>query len=41
MHGARSVLHCVRFVASPEDAILSQLARIYLSPRAHIEIRGT
>jgi hypothetical protein len=30
MHGARSVLHSVRFVASPEDAILFQLARVYL-----------
>jgi Type II secretion system (T2SS), protein E, N-terminal domain len=32
MHGARSVLHSVRFVASPEDAILFQLARVYLGP---------
>jgi hypothetical protein len=31
MHGARSVLHSVRFVASPEDAILYQLARVYVS----------
>jgi hypothetical protein len=31
MHGARSVLHTVRFVASPEDAILAQLARVYVS----------
>lgn len=30
MHGARSVLHSVRFVASPEDAILFQLARVYI-----------
>jgi len=30
MHGTRSVLHCVRFVASPEDAILFQLARVYI-----------
>ncbi len=30
MHGAQSVLHTVRFVASPEDAILAQLARVYL-----------
>ncbi len=29
MHGTRSVLHSVRFVASPEDAIMSQLARVY------------
>jgi MshEN domain len=31
MHGARSVLHTVRFIASPEDAILAQLARVYVS----------
>lgn len=31
MQGTRSVLHCVRFVASPEDAILFQLNRVYLS----------
>jgi hypothetical protein len=31
MHGTRSVLHSVRFVASPEDAILFQLARAYVS----------
>lgn len=31
MHGARSVLHTVRFIASPEDAILAQLPRVYLS----------
>lgn len=31
MHGTRSVLHSVRFVASPEDAILFQLARVYVS----------
>ena len=31
MHGTREILHCVRFVASPEDAILFQLARVYLS----------
>lgn len=35
MHGARSVLHSVRFIASPEDAILSQMARVYLSLRLH------
>jgi hypothetical protein len=33
MHGTRSVLHSVRFVASPEDAILFQLARAYVSLR--------
>jgi hypothetical protein len=31
MHGAQSVLHTVRFVASPEDAILAQLARVYVN----------
>ena len=31
MHGTRAVLHSVRFVASPEDAILFQLARVYLT----------
>ena len=31
MHGARSVLHSARFVASPEEAILYQLPRVYLS----------
>jgi hypothetical protein len=30
MHGARSVLHSARFVASPEDAILYQLAKVYV-----------
>jgi hypothetical protein len=30
MNGARSVLHSVRFVASPEDAILAQFARVYV-----------
>jgi Type II secretion system (T2SS), protein E, N-terminal domain len=30
MHGAQSVLHTVRFIASPEDAILAQLARVYV-----------
>jgi type II secretion system (T2SS) protein E len=30
MHGARSVLHTVRFIASPEDSILAQLARVYV-----------
>ncbi len=35
MHGARSVLHSVRFVASPEEAILFQLARVYLDPLAY------
>jgi hypothetical protein len=33
MHGARSVLHSVRFVASPEDAIRFQLAQVYISLR--------
>ncbi|MEP6909649.1 MAG: hypothetical protein ABI896_04355 [Actinomycetota bacterium] len=33
MDGTRSVLHSVRFVASPEDAILFQLARAYVSLR--------
>jgi hypothetical protein len=36
MQGTRSVLHCVRFVASPEDAILFQLDRVYISLRAHL-----
>jgi hypothetical protein len=31
MHGAQSVLHTVRFIASPEDAILAQLARVYVN----------
>jgi hypothetical protein len=31
MHGTRSVLHGVRFVASPEDSILFQHSRVYLS----------
>jgi type II secretion system (T2SS) protein E len=31
MHGTRSVIHSARFVASPEDAILTQLARVYLA----------
>jgi len=31
MHGARSVLHSVRFVASPEEAILYQFPRVYVS----------
>jgi MshEN domain len=30
MHGARSVLHSARFVASPEDSILDQLAKVYV-----------
>jgi len=30
MHGPRSVLHGVRFVASPEESILFQLARVYI-----------
>lgn len=34
MHGARSVLHTVRFIASPEDAILAQLARVYVASAA-------
>lgn len=33
MHGTRSVLHSARFVASPEDAILHQLAQVYVSLR--------
>lgn len=33
MHGARSVLHSARFVASPEDAILDLMARVYVSLR--------
>ena len=33
MHGTRSVLHSVRFVASSEEAILFQLARVYISLR--------
>lgn len=41
MDGARSVLHCARFVASPEDAILAQLARIHVGPRTPIELRST
>lgn len=40
MNGARSVLHCARFVASPEDAILAELARIHAGLRAPVEIRG-
>jgi hypothetical protein len=32
MHGARSVLRAAEFVASPEEAILSQLARLYVRP---------
>ena len=31
MHGASSVLHSARFVASPEEAILYQLPRVYVS----------
>ena len=34
MHGTRSVLHSVRFVASPEDSILFQLEQVYISPPA-------
>lgn len=30
MHDARSVLHSARFVASPEDSILYQLAQVYV-----------
>jgi hypothetical protein len=30
MHGTRSVLHSARFVASPEDSILYQLAQVYV-----------
>ena len=33
MHGARSVLHSASFVASPEDAILYQLAKVYVGLR--------
>ena len=33
MQDTRSVLHSVRFVASPEEAILFQLARVYISLR--------
>lgn len=32
IHGARSVLRGAEFVASPEDSILEQLARVYLRP---------
>ncbi len=32
MHGASSVLHSARFVASPEEAILYQLPRVYAPP---------
>jgi MshEN domain len=32
MHGARSVLHGARFVASPEESILDQLAKVYVNP---------
>jgi MshEN domain len=28
MNGAQAILHCVRFVASPEDAILGHLSRL-------------
>ncbi|MEK6275060.1 MAG: hypothetical protein AABM30_06935 [Actinomycetota bacterium] len=38
MHGARSVLHSARFVASPEDAILFQLARVYESLTARVTL---
>lgn len=31
MHGTQSVMHTVRFIASPEDAILAQLARVYVN----------
>lgn len=31
MRGAQSVMHTVRFIASPEDAILAQLARVYVN----------
>ena len=30
MHGARSVLHSARFVASPEDSILYRLAQVHV-----------
>jgi len=35
MHGARSILHSARFVASPEDAILYQLAKVYVGLRGN------
>lgn len=35
MHGARSVLRSARFVASPEDAIQAQLARVYFAPELY------
>ena len=31
MHGASSILHSARFVASSEEAILYQLPRVYVS----------
>jgi hypothetical protein len=33
MHGASSFLHSARFVASPEEAIMYQLPRVYVSSR--------
>ena len=33
MHGASSILHSARFVASSEEAILYQLPRVYVSSR--------
>jgi hypothetical protein len=38
MQGTRSVMHCVRFIASPEDAILFQLNRVYISLGARMNI---
>ena len=31
MRGTRSILRAAEFVASPEDSVLAQLARVYLS----------
>lgn len=38
MHGARSILRCVRFLASPEDAILDQLGQVYLRPKPSLAL---
>ena len=38
MHGTRSVLHSVRFVASPEDSILFQLAQVYEAADGTVEV---
>jgi hypothetical protein len=35
MRGARSILHSARFIASPEDAILYQLAKVYVGLRGN------